>query len=240
MSAESPDDDDDFACADIQRMIAVVQNEGDKHICDALADQNLLPLQFRASALKAEHLTIGQVLNPENFAVVIYDCVTMLVDPWENIQLRGWEQGSPTPEQMLELQMQAEEIALDLEKLIDHPKPYLNALEKIKLHGLCASMGETVEALLHPLRFGSMENMLKPASADDDERVFDLLRSRLTPGLNELIEKFGEKEIETILVQRLNAMATKKQPVDGFIDSPAADALNLLNAELNKLRDETN
>lgn len=228
------------AKANIERMIAVVEKDIEKHISDALADEKLLPAKFRDSALKAEHLTIGQMLNPESFAVIIYDAVTMDADPWENVQLRGWEDGSPTPDQMLEMQMHAEEIVLNLKKMIDRPKPYLAALEKIKQSGLCASVDETVNALIHPLLNSSMEERLMaqllPPSAEKREAIYGPLRAKLTPALNALIEKFGAAEIEEILVERLTVMATKKRPTDGFKKCPAADELNAICADLKALR----
>lgn len=240
--SENPDGGGgDATKAHIERMIAVVERDFEKHISDALADEKLLQSKFRDSALKAEHLTIGQMLNPESFAVIIYDAVTMHADPWENVQLRQWESGSPTPEQMLEMQMQAEEIVLDLEKIIDRPKPYLAALEKIKHCGLRASLAETVDALIHPMRHSSIEenlmSLLNPAGEQNFERVFAPLRAKLTPELSALMDKYGEKEIEEILVERLTVMATKKQPINGFKKCPAADELTKINGELNELRD---
>ena len=242
LMTENPNDGGgDAAKAHIERMIAVVEKDIDKHISDALADEKLLQPKFRDSALKAEHLTIGQMLNPESFATIIYDAVTMHADPWQNVQLRGWESGSPTPEQMLEMQMHAEEIVLDLEKMINRPKPYLAALEKIKQSGLRASLAETVNALIFPMRHSSMEEsmmaLLEPASEQNFERIFEPLRAKFTPELSALIDKYGEKEIEEILVERLTVMATKKQPMNGFKKCPAADELLRINTELNALRD---
>jgi hypothetical protein len=228
--------------AHIERMIAVVEKDVEKHISDALADENLLPAKFRDSALKAEHLTIGQTMNPENLAVVIYDALTMSADPWEIVRLRGWESGSPTPDQMLELQMQAEEIALDLQKMIDHPKPYLEALEKIKQSGLRASLDETVNAWIHPLLNNSLDDhilaQLSPPSVEKNEAIFEPLRAKLTPELVALVEKYGESEIEEILVERLTAMATKRRPTDGFKECAAADELNSISTELHALREK--
>lgn len=241
-AGESDDQSGSATRAHIERMIAVVEKDVEKHISDALADENLLPAKFRDSALKAEHLTIGQMMNPENLAVIIYDAVTMNADPWENVRLRGWESGSPTPCQMLELQMRAEEIALDLEKMIDRPRPYLAALEKIRQNGLRASLDETVNAWIHPLLNSSLDDhilaQLSPASVEKSEAIFEPLRAKLTPELVALVEKYGESEIEEILVERLTAMATKRRPNNGFKKCAAADELNSINAELNALREK--
>jgi hypothetical protein len=102
----------------MEHYVGVVDSACGKHISDVLADEGLLPQKFRDSALRAEHLAISQKISPESFAVIIFDSVTMDVDPWDSIQLRGWENGQPSPQQMEDLGMAADELAKEIARQI--------------------------------------------------------------------------------------------------------------------------
>lgn len=94
----------------MERYIGAVEMSESKHICDALADEKLLQELFRGNALRAEQLVVEQKLTPEGLAVIIYDSVTMHVDPWENVKLRGWEYGQPPPKKTVEQQPTDDEL----------------------------------------------------------------------------------------------------------------------------------
>ncbi len=200
----------------MDRMISAVRNADGRMLSDVLADEKLIPEKFRNSALKAEKHAIDGTMPAEVFSTVIFDSITMYVDPWENVKMRGWEFGKPAPIPRVKLQPTTDPLELSLQRILRGKNECAAALEKIKQGGLSNAWNETVEAVAHPLvQIGTKERKRSKTE-------------QVSQALHEWVEQFGEKAVEELVVERFTEVATDRIVDERLNQSPLAEAFDAL------------
>ncbi len=204
----------------IQTLTEIIQTDDERKLSDFIADEKAMPNKFRGGALKVEEMVLDGRLSPEAYGLCLFDALTSDADPWEMIQLRGWENGHLSPEEQSKLELGADKLSKEIEQILGGASLSVDALEKIKQSGLQNAWTETIEALSVPNAI-----FLSP----EDSRTY---KEKLSQGLHLILEEFGAVELEKIVVDSLTASANMKLPAKLPEMTPAVEAYIKLHQSL--------